>query len=134
VPESTMMTFFRSLTPLGVRVIIGIVSAIVIALAAWWLFATLAGGKTAKTEAKLNENLAEAAIESGQDAVETVGRTIEYERHIDYITKENERAFRQAPGASAQIDPNLHRLALDRLCQRPAYREHPDCLQPAAPE
>lgn len=64
------------------------IAAVLIALAAWWAIASFISGKNAKTEARLSENQAEAAFESGTDAVETVGKTIEYERHVDYITRE----------------------------------------------
>ena len=104
------------------------IAAVLIALAAWWIMASLMGGKTAKTEARLSENQAEAAFESGTDAVETVGKTIEYERHVDYITRETERAIREAPGADAPVDPRLDGIARQRLCQRPSYSQHPDCL------
>lgn len=100
-----------------------------LAFAVWWIVTGWIDGKSAKTEARLSENQAEAAMESGTDAVETVGRTIEYERHIDYVTRENERAISEAPGADAPVNPDLDNLARQRLCQRAAYSEHPDCLQ-----
>lgn len=97
-------------------------------LAAWWLVATLTSGSTARTQARLSKNQTEAALASGTDAVQSVGRTVEYERHVDVITRETERVIREAPGADAPIDPDLQRLAIERLCERTAYREHPDCL------
>lgn len=132
--ERSVIKWLRSLTPLGVRVLIGLVTVIALALAAWWIIATFMSGKTAKTQARLSENQAEASLESGTDAVETVGRTIEYERHVDYITKETERAIREAPGADAPVDPRLDSIARQRLCQRAAYSQHPDCLQYAPAE
>lgn len=110
------------------------IAAVVLALGAWWVVSAFISGKTAKTEARLSEKQAEAAMESGTDAVETVGRTIEYERHVDYITRENERAIQSAPGADAPVDPDLARVARERLCNRRAYLEHPDCVLNAPPE
>ena len=97
-------------------------------LVAWWLVATLTSGSTARTQARLGKNQTEAALASGTDAVQSVGRTVEYERRVDVITRETERVIREAPGADAPIDPDLQRLAIERLCLRTAYREHPDCL------
>ena len=128
------MTWLRApLLGLARWVWLAIATGLII-FAAWWIVTSLIGGKTAKTEARLSENQAEAAMESGTDAVETVGKTIEYERHVDYITRETERAIREAPGADAPVDPRLDGIARQRLCQRPAYSQHPDCVQHAPAE
>jgi len=97
-------------------------------LVAWWLVATLTSGSTARTQARLSKNQTEAALASGTDAVQSVGRTVEYERRVDVITRETERVIHEAPGADAPIDPDLHRLGIERLCLRRAYRQHPDCV------
>lgn len=97
-------------------------------LAVWWLVSSLMSGKRAATEARLNRNQTEAALASGTDAVESVGQTVRYERHTDIITRETERVIRSTQGADAPVDPDLHRLGIERLCQRAAYLEHPDCL------
>lgn len=108
---------------------IWIIAALALAvLAVWWVVATLTDSSTAKTEARLSENQTEAALANGTDAVQSVGRTTEYERRVDIITRETERVIREAPGADAPIDPDLQRLAIERLCLRTAYREHPECL------
>lgn len=98
-------------------------------LAVWWLISSLTSGQVARTEARLNKNQSEAALASGTDAVQSVGRTTEYERRVDIITRETERVIREAPGANAPVDPDLHRLGIERLCERTAYLEHPDCVQ-----
>lgn len=120
---------------LGLARWVWLLIAIALAVAAaWWMVSSLMSGKSAKTEAKLSTNQAEAAFESGTDAVESVGRTIELERHVDYITKETERVILEAPGADAPVDPRLDSIARQRLCQRTAYSEHPDCLLHAPAE
>ncbi len=101
---------------------------LVTALAIWWIVASLTSGKTAKVEARLSKGQAEAALNSGTDAVETVGQTIQYERQVDIITRETERVIREAPGADTPVNPDLDRIARERLCQRAAYLEHPDCV------
>jgi len=122
-----MIALIRSLTPLAKRIIGGAI--LVALLAILFTLQQCSTARTAKTEAKLSGKQAEAAMQSGTDAVETVGRTIEYERHVDYITRENERAIQTAPGADAPVDPDLARVARERLCQRAAYHQHPDCVQ-----
>lgn len=97
-------------------------------LAVWWLVTSLTSGKVARTQARLSTNQTEAALASGTDAVQSVGRTTEYERRVDIITRETERVIREAPGADAPVDPDLHRLGIERLCQHAAYRQHPDCV------
>ena len=120
---------------LGLARWVWLLIAIALAVGAvWWMVSSLTSGKAAEVKADLAENQAGAAFESGTDAVETVGRTIEYERHVDYITKETERVIREAPGADALVDPRLDSIARDRLCQRAAYSQHPDCLQHAPAE
>ena len=101
-------------------------------LAVWWLVSSLTSGSVARTQARLSKNQTEAALASGTDAVQSVGRTTEYERHVDVITRETERVIREAPGADAPVDPDLHRLGIERLCGRSAYRQHPDCVLDAS--
>lgn len=101
---------------------------LLIVLAVWWVISSLTSGQTAKTQARLSTNQTEAALASGNDAVQSVGRTVEYERRVDVITRETERVIREAPGAGAPVDPTLDRIARERLCQRAAYLEHPDCV------
>lgn len=110
---------------------IALASALAV-LAVWWLVSSLTSEQTAKTQARLSTNQTQAALASGTDAVATVSRTIEHERRVDIITRETERVIREAPGADAPVDPDLHRLAVDRLCHRAAYLEHPECLLDAA--
>lgn len=95
----------------------------------WWLVSTVIGGASAKTEARLARNAAGAAIESGRDAVNTIGKQMASEDAIDIISRENEHEIRNAPGARAPVDPAARDAALRSLCRRAAYRERPECLQ-----
>jgi hypothetical protein len=119
---------------LGVARWIWIAAALTLSiLAVWWLVSSLTSGQIAKTQARLSTNQTEAALASGTDAVQTVSRTIEHERHTDIITRETERVIRSTQGADAPVDPDLDRIARERLCKRTAYLEHADCLlDPAA--
>lgn len=127
-----MITFLRSLTPLGRWALGGAILAAI--LAGFLLVQAWRGQATAKTEARLSRNQAEASIASGTDAVETVGTTHRAEVAIDVITRENQRVILQAPGADAPVDPALDGVARRSLCRRAAYREHPDCVQQPAAE
>lgn len=89
----------------------------------------LLSGSRAKVESKLNGNRADAAIATGQDAANTVADVGASASAIDQTTMENDRAIRQAPGANAPVDPDLHRAGLGGLCRYPAYRGRPECLQ-----
>jgi type II secretory pathway component PulM len=121
------LKFLRSLTPRGVAVLLGaVLVAIIAGLLLWNAWSARA---TAKAEARLSKNQTEAALESGADAVGTVGAVGATEVQIDVITRENERAIREAPGADAPVDPALRTAGLQALCRRAAYRGRPECLQ-----
>ena len=109
------------------------IGALVAALLVWWLIATLMGGKRAEVQAKLNSNIAGAALESGKDAVNTVGQTAGRADQSDKLTKENSDAIHAAQGADAKVDPATRAAGLVGLCKRAAYRLDPRCVRPAAP-
>lgn len=123
----SLIMFWRSLAPLG-RWVVGIGGAL-------FLLAVLGGvhscrlAQTAKTEAKLATGQTGAAIANGKDAVATVGQTQAGEAATDSITRENESAIRQAPGADAPVDPGVDAAGRRSLCRRAANRGKPECLQ-----
>ena len=88
----------------------------------------LLSGSRAKVEAKLNANRADAAIATGQDAANTVADVGASTSAIDRTTMENDREIRNAPGAKAPLDPDLHRAGVVGLCRYPAYRGTPQCM------
>lgn len=122
-----MITFWRSLAPFGRRVVLIGLAAFLIAVIGGVHSCRLA--QTAKTEAKLSANQTGAALASGKDAVDTVGQTAARDAATDTITRENDRAIRNAPGAAAPVDPAAHAAGLASLCRRAAYRGKPECLQ-----
>lgn len=122
-----ILKFLRSLTPSGMMALaLAVLAGIVAALLIWNAWGARSA---AKTETRLSKNQAEASLESGADAVGTVGAVGATEVQIDVITRENERAIRTAPGADAPVDPDLDALARRGLCRRAAYRERAECLQ-----
>jgi len=124
------LPFLRSLTPHGwlLSGIIALAAAVVIYFT---LDAFFAGN--AKVEAELNANRAGAAIESGADAAGTVGEVGTRASETDLITRENENAIRNAPGADAPVDPAANAAGRSSLCRRAAYRNSPECVQHPAP-
>lgn len=126
-----MIRYLRSLAPMG-RWVLGIGAAL-------FLLAVIGGvrscqqAQTAKTETKLATGQTGAAIASGADAAQTVGAVGAGEAATDTITRENDRAIRNAPGADAPVSDGVHDAGLRALCKRAAYRGRPECLQqPAA--
>ncbi|MEQ5789093.1 hypothetical protein J3454_14445 [Erythrobacter sp. NFXS35] len=113
------------------RWIWGLIVLAVLVLLGWWVVATLIGGSTAKTEAKLGSNQTKAALESGADAVGTIGTQGAAEDTIDATTSENANAIRSAPGADTPVPAAVDAVGRERLCKRAAYRVRPECLQHA---
>lgn len=107
-----------------------LIGAVLIALAAWWLVATLTGGKRAKVEAKLNSNVAGAALDSGRDAVNTVGQQQGSEAAVDALGRDNAAAIRNAPGSSATVAPEASRAGINAICKRASARSDPKCAKP----
>jgi type II secretory pathway component PulM len=121
------LIFLHTLTPLGKKIIFGLMLVAVLAL----LFAvhSCQSARTAKTEARLNSNQTEAAMSSGSDAVNTVGEQGGREAAIDAATKENTDAIRNAEGADTPVPPAVSAATRERLCRRAAYSQRPECLQ-----
>jgi len=109
--------------------IIRLAAVLLAALLALYLVNAVTGGKVAQAVARLQTNIAGAAIESGRDAVQAVGSQGSAEDAIDQRVKENERAIRSAPGADAPVDPALRDTALRGLCRHAANRGDPRCVQ-----
>lgn len=112
-----------------------VISWIVLALL---LVALLSLGKCvydqrAKTEVRLSKGQTGAALESGADAVGTVGQQAASETAADRVTKENEDAIRNAEGADAPVAGGVRDAGLDSLCRRAAYRGSEQCLRHPAP-
>lgn len=82
-----------------------------------------------KAEAKLSKNQAEAGLQSGKDAVNTVGAAAGREAASDTLTRENTDDIRNADGASAPVVGAVRDAGLDSLCKRRAYSRDPRCVQ-----
>jgi hypothetical protein len=89
--------------------------------------------RTARTEARLATGQADAAVQSGADAVNAVGNRMSADAAIDTITQENRDAITKADGASAPVTAPARNAGLRSLCGRAAYRRDPKCVQYADP-
>jgi hypothetical protein len=85
--------------------------------------------RTAHTEARLATGQADAAVQSGADAVNAVGNRMSADVAIDTITQENRDAITKADGARAPVAPPARNAGLRSLCGRAAYRRDPKCVQ-----
>jgi len=117
-----ILAFFRK--PLGLAV-----GALIVLGLLFWGYRALTAD--ARTEARLARNQAEAALESGRDAVGTVGAQGAAEDEVDRITEENEDDIRNADGADAPVADGAHAAGIRSLCRRAANRSRPECLQHA---
>lgn len=87
----------------------------------------------AKTAEKVAQGQAQAAQQSGKDAVDTVGKRAAEKAEADKITKENADAIDQAEGSRDAVNPAVRDAGLRSLCRRPEYRRNPKCVQYANP-
>jgi hypothetical protein len=115
-----LLAFFKR--PLGWAVI-----GLVAMLAMWLGYRAITAD--ARTEARLSRNQAEAARQSGADAVNTVGEAGEREAAGDALTRENNQEIRNAPGADAPVSAEAGAAGLAALCRRRAYRDEPRCVR-----
>jgi hypothetical protein len=77
--------------------------------------------------ARLGEEAAKAASQSGVDTVATVGAAARREAQSNDLTRTNEQEIRNAQGADARIDPAVRDAGLDGLCRRAAFRDNERC-------
>lgn len=104
-----------------------ILAALAVILALVWLYSAITANP--KAEARLGRNQAEAAAESGSDAVNTVGAAGDREAAIDALTRDNDRSIRDAEGSDVPVAAPARDAGLDALCRRAAYRNSLRCLE-----
>ena len=104
-----------------------------VALGALGLIIALAGPAAcrklhdAQARARLGEEQAQAASQSGKDAVATVGAAAQREQQSDSMGQHHEHQIRNAAGADASINPAVRDVGLGSLCERAAYRDSERC-------
>ena len=119
------MIWFKAL-PLARKALVALGAVILAIMLLWGAYRLLTGTERAK--ARLGENQTEAAIESGKDAVQTVGAAGERDASIDRATTENNDAIQKADGADAPVAAGVRDAGLAGLCKRRVYRDDPRCL------
>ncbi len=124
------MIYWKTLTATGKLIASGVVLMLVL-LALWWGYSALT--RNSKAEARLAKNQAEAAAQSGADAVNTVGKAGEREATSADLTRTNDAEIRNAQGADAAVDPAVRDAGFASVCRRAANRNDPKCLQRAHP-
>ncbi len=113
------------------RPIVILIGAVLLFVLGALLVNAITGGAVAKALARLQGNRADAALESGRDAVNTVGDQGAAERASDDLTRSNEDEIRNAEGSDAVVADPAHAAGIRSLCRRAAKR--PECLQLAPP-
>jgi hypothetical protein len=108
-----------------------ILAAVAVIGALWWLYSAITAAP--KAEARLGRNQAEAAQESGSDAVNAVGAAAERESSSADLTRTNEQEIRNAEGADAAVAAPARDAGLASLCKRRAYSRDPRCVQRSDP-
>lgn len=119
------------MTRLAARALM-IAGALLLILGLLWLN-SCQQARTAKTQADLAKGQAGAAMESGQDAVNTIGNRMGADAAGDALTRENEDAIRNAEGASAPVAAGVRDAGLASLCRRDSYKHDARCVHVARP-
>lgn len=106
---------------LGFRATVLIVGAVLMLLALGMALRSCQSARTAGTQARLSAGQGQAAIESGADAVDTIGNATARETDIHQTVKDATDAIAQAPAGDSND-------AADRAaCQLRTYRDLPRC-------
>ena len=104
--------------------VVGFAFALVLGFSIYWL-ATSPGREAAlRAKADAREQYDAARRQSERDAATITDLATRAQDGVEATSRENADEIRSAcPG------PDCNRVALDRLCQRPAYATSPQCVQ-----
>lgn len=121
------------MTALSTRVIAMIVGAILLVVGLALLVHSCDVSKSRGAQSRLDRAQTQATINSGADAVNTVGTVSSNEAQANDLTRSNDRDIRNAEGSNAVVNPAARDAGLRALCLRRAYRDTPKCklLKPA---
>jgi Flp pilus assembly protein TadB len=112
---------------LTVRVALYVAGAIAVILALAWLYSAITAKP--KAEARLATNQAQAASQSGSDAVNVVGKAGEREAASDDLSRSNEKDIRNAQGSDAPVAAPARDAGIAALCRRAAYHDDARCVR-----
>lgn len=116
-----MLTWFKSLGAKLIAIIV--LGAVVLGLAAFAL-SQWRSAHTAKTEARLERGLGDAKIESGHDAVETIGNRQAADAAGQEIVRETKDDVAKQVDAGGATDAGRR-----GLCRLTGNRGKPECLR-----
>ncbi len=98
------------------------------------IVASIIHGQREAAQNKVDAGMGQARSESAADAMQTVERAHDAQAQSEALSRENEDAIRNAPGANQAVDPRVSDVARRRLCERASLRRTPECLQLIGPE
>jgi hypothetical protein len=84
-------------------------------------------------EAKITSNVADATIQAGKAAVDTIAQGAERETHIIERERVINNVIREAEGASNVVPRPVHDAGIAGLCNYGTYNRTERCLQLANP-
>jgi Flp pilus assembly protein TadB len=106
--------------------------AIIVAVAAaifiiWAAFHFYEKSRSQGAQARVERSQADAAANSGADAVGTVARSGEAAAASEEMTRENEQQIRNAKGANDPVSDASTAAGKAAYCKRDAYKDKPYC-------
>lgn len=122
----------RTFSPAGWAIIAAV--AAILLFGGWW-FVTAPGRAAVKAaKAEVAATFSDARMGSAVEANQIGGQARGEAATSETLSQETAHAIQAAPGAQQRLDPALNRVARERVCLRPAYRERPECklLQPGS--
>lgn len=109
--------------------VVVLAAAVLLVLTSVLVYRHWVSQKSVETKLEISKGQTGAALESGRDAVDTVGNQMASERSVDQVTRENEDEIRSAEGADAPVAAPVRDAGLAGLCRRAAYSHDPRCVQ-----
>lgn len=106
--------------------LVGIIVLVAI-LAIWWVLTEPGRANQRAAEARADGAFSTGRTSSAVEAGKIAGAAHQAAQASEALSRETADVLRQAPGAAERLDPELNRIARERLCLRAAYREHPIC-------
>lgn len=122
-------TIFRALGLAG-KLTVALVALLIVLAGVWW---ATGGIRRDAKQAKVDAAMAVAHGKSAADAAQISDAAHAAQSASETLSRENEDAIRNAPGAAQALDPGLNDVARRRLCLRASLRNTPECVQLLGP-
>lgn len=105
---------------LTMKLIGAVMLAALVAVLLLWGPAACQRMRSLGAQSKLDRGQGQAAVESGHDAVDTVGNVAAAATDSERLSQENDKEIRNAKGASVRVDPAVSTAGLRAFCKRPS--------------